>query len=401
MIHQLATLMKWKQKYEYLVSTTEEQSLRQVNDESLMALIEELVDTWFVKMDKLRFLSITLESDQGVVYSEIERGHSEKENAVHEVRERIVVSEQCDTAQAPRYVGLLAQSKVDNGDLKELEQSFYVLLLVNIRALILRCLHQHDSTGQREIEMEMRLARRMQSMLIPTEELQLSGLRARTVYLPIDYVGGDYIDYIQINERYTCFMIADVSGHGFLASIWATGIKIAVRDVLQSSYSPDEILERLNQLLYADLVKTRSYITMLVAVYDGVEHTIRLGRAGHPRPFYLSHTMHSVLECKGGVGLGLLPDSTYQVEEVPLEEEGMLLLYTDGLLDIGRKEMHRRIRHWLEELSSLLNKPGDCHHESMNRIEAYLLEMTKQGQQTDDISVLILQFESEGRISLA
>ncbi|MFF0827357.1 PP2C family protein-serine/threonine phosphatase [Brevibacillus sp. NPDC003359] len=399
MNHQLVKLMELKQNYEYLVMTSNEQSNRQVNYESLMPFIEELVDTWFVKMDKPCFLSITFESAQGAVYFQIERGSKESAKVKREIEERIVVSEQCDTAQTPRYVHLFAQSNVNDRELKELEKSFYGLLLVNIRALILRC-QQDQSSGQHEIEMEMKLARRMQSMLIPTEELQLTRLRTRTVYVPVDYVGGDYIDYRQINDRYTCFMIADVSGHGFLASIWATGIRIAARQVLQSSYSPDEILERLNQLLYADLVKTRSYITMLVAVYDEVEHKIRFGRAGHPQPFYLSKSNQTVLASKGGVGLGLLPDSTYQMEEVPLEEEGMLLLYTDGLLDTGRKEVFRGSRHWLEELSSLLNMPGDSKQESMNRVEAYLMGITQQGQQTDDISVLILQFEPEESIAL-
>ncbi|MGF9910275.1 PP2C family protein-serine/threonine phosphatase [Brevibacillus porteri] len=399
MNHQLVKLMELKQNYEYLVMTSNEQSQRQVNYESLMPFIEELVDTWFVKMDKPCFLSITFESALGAVYFRIERGNKESANVQREVEERIVVSEQCDTAQTPRYVRLFAQSNVNDRDLKELEKSFYGLLLVNIRALILRC-QQDQTSGQREIEMEMKLARRMQSMLIPTEELQLTSLRTRTVYVPVDYVGGDYIDYRQINDRYTCFIIADVSGHGFLASIWATGIRIAVRQVLQSSYSPDEILERLNQLLYADLVKTRSYITMLVAVYDEVEHKIRFGRAGHPQPFYLSKSNQTILASKGGVGLGLLPDSTYQMEEVPLEEEGMLLLYTDGLLDTGRKEVIRGSRHWLEELSSLLNMPGDSKQESMNRVESYLMEITQQPNQTDDISVLILQFEPEESIAL-
>jgi phosphoserine phosphatase RsbU/P len=399
MNHQLVKLMELKQNYEYLVMTSNEQSQRQVNYESLMPFIEELVDTWFVKMDKPCFLSITFESALGAVYFRIERGNKESANVQREVEERIVVSEQCDTAQTPRYVRLFAQSNVNDRDLKELEKSFYGLLLVNIRALILRC-QQDQSSGRREIEMEMKLARRMQSMLIPTEELQLTSLRTRTVYVPVDYVGGDYIDYRQINDRYTCFIIADVSGHGFLASIWATGIRIAVRQVLQSSYSPDEILGRLNQLLYADLVKTRSYITMLVAVYDEVEHKIRFGRAGHPQPFYLSKSNQTILASKGGVGLGLLPDSTYQMEEVPLEEEGMLLLYTDGLLDTGRKEVIRGSRHWLEELSSLLNMPGDSKQESMNRVESYLMEITQQPNQTDDISVLILQFEPEESIAL-
>ncbi|WP_432776606.1 PP2C family protein-serine/threonine phosphatase [Brevibacillus gelatini] len=394
MNHQLSRVGELKHSYEGLLIASNKICVSNVHYDNIHQLTSELVDVSFGKIHSLVYLGISWESEQGDVYFQAERGKRDEQGAVPFFEERIVVLEQWDTAKTPRYVRLVAQTAVEQSDreIAELEQSFFQLLLVNARGLILRCFYEHQSTELKELELEMGLARRIQSMLIPKEEWQMNGLRARTVYVPVTYVGGDYIDFVRINERYTCFVVADVSGHGLPASIWASVIRIAVRAILQTSWSPDEFLQRLNQLLYADLVKTRSYITMLVAVHDAARHRLLIARAGHPQPIYLSSTQKSILRCRNGVGLGLLPDSTYELEEVPLTEEGILLLYTDGLLDTGRKDGQRSSHQLLEALAALLDEPGK--EEMMERVESYLWAMTRQGPQTDDISVLILQFQT-------
>ncbi|WP_235615802.1 PP2C family protein-serine/threonine phosphatase [Brevibacillus reuszeri] len=391
---QLSRVLGLKQNYEYLLLASNEQSLREVNYETLQQVIEELVDTWFAKMDTLTFLQLSLESKCGEVYYRLERGTKVCTGNLHMVDQRVVVSEQRDTALIPRYVSLVAQISVADQGHAELEQSFFQVLLVNVRGLILRCLHEHQALELGVMETEMGLARRIQSMLIPKEEWIIKGLRARTVYAPITYVGGDYVDYIRIDDRYVCFIVADVSGHGLPASLLATGISSAARAVLQTSWSPDEILERLNQLLYENLSKTRSFITMMVTVYDSYEHKLLLSRAGHPQPLYLSKSKQSVLDCSGGVGLGLLPDSTYPLEEVLLKEEAILLIYTDGLVNTGRKDAFRCLQQWLVELSALLDEAESTNDGVIDRVESHVWGMTRREKQLDDMSVLILQFQS-------
>ncbi|WP_312116157.1 PP2C family protein-serine/threonine phosphatase [Brevibacillus reuszeri] len=391
----LSQVLGLKQNYEYLLLASNEQSLREVNYETLQQVIEELVDTWFARMDTLTFFQLSLESESGEVYFRLERGSRGYSGSLHHVNTRMVVSEQRDTALVPRYVSLFAQTSVVDQGHAELDHSFFQVLLVNVRGLILRCLHEHQALELGVMETEMGLARRIQSMLIPKEELIIKGLRARTVYAPITYVGGDYVDYIRIDDRYVCFIVADVSGHGLPASLLATGISSAARAVLQTSWSPDVILERLNQLLYENLSKTRLFITMMVACYDSYEHKLLLSRAGHPKPLYLSTTRQSVLDCRGGVGLGLLPDSTYPLEEVLLKEDAMLLIYTDGLVNTGRKDAFHYLQQWLGELSALLDDPGNANDEVIDRVESYVWGMTRREKQIDDISVLILQFQSD------
>ncbi|MEJ8545748.1 PP2C family protein-serine/threonine phosphatase [Brevibacillus borstelensis] len=392
---QLSQILAVKQTYEKILLASNEQSLREVSYENLQQVIEELVDVWFAKLDNLVYLRISLESTEGVVYYEVVRGDPNHPYIHRDISEQIVVDEQLDTPLAPRYVVMLAKSTTESIEELELEQSIFQLLIVNVRGLILRCLQENQLLELRLMEQEMELAQRIQFLLIPRERLVLPYLQAKAVFLPYTYVGGDYVDYLVLDDRFTCFVVADVSGHGLPASLMTTGIRSAVRAVTQTFWRPDLILHQLNKLLYEDLIKTRSFITMLIAVYDSADHTLSISRAGHPQPIFWNSTGARLLSCSGGLGLGLLPDSVYVSDEVPLDQDGMLLAYTDGLLEMSRKDSQQCLQTWLKGLSSLLGesgRPGDL--DSIEVVENYVRERTREGLQSDDISLLILRFQS-------
>ncbi|MGQ7277918.1 PP2C family protein-serine/threonine phosphatase [Brevibacillus thermoruber] len=394
---QMAQLLQLKQRYEQLLIVSNEQSMREVSYENLQQVIEELVDAWFTKMGTLLYLRLSLESADGVVYYESVRGNPDHPHIRHTVAEQIVVDEQRDSPLAPRYVVVLAKTAAEEADEREMEHPFFQLLAVNVRGLVLRCLHENQSLELRLMEQEMELARRIQLLLIPEERMVLPRLQAKAVYLPVAYVGGDYVDYVRIDQRYTCFVVADASGHGLPASLMANGIRSALRAVIQTCWEPDLILDRLNKLLYADLSKTRSFITMLIAVYDAVAHKLFLSRAGHPQPVYLSASRVGLLPCAGGLGLGLSPDSRYVREEMPIAEDGMLLVYTDGLPDLKQHDSSRYPDKWRRELSALWDECRTSPEDRIALVEKRVWELTRAGQQTDDISLLILQFQSAAK----
>ncbi|USG64145.1 SpoIIE family protein phosphatase [Brevibacillus ruminantium] len=393
--YQLSHMLGVKQTYEKLLLASNEQSLREVSYENLQQVIEELIDVWFANMDNLVYLSLSLESRDGVVYYEVVRGDEEHSYAKRVISERIVIDEQQDSPLVPRYVVLMAKSTTEDGEELLLEQSFFQLLTVNVRGLILRCLQENQLIELRLMEQEMELAQRIQRMLTPSARLELPKLQAEAIFLPYTYIGGDYVDYLTLNDRYTCFVVADVSGHGLPASLMTTGIRSALRAVIQTCWEPDVILHRLNALLYEDLIKTRSFITMLVAVYDAREHCLMLSRAGHPQPMYLTEAGASLLPCCGGVGLGLLPDSQYERETVSLVENGMLIAYTDGLLDMDRKDSNRYLQTWLDYYSQLIDSGlMSNEHDSIAIVENFIWTKTREVMQSDDISLLILRFQT-------
>jgi serine phosphatase RsbU (regulator of sigma subunit) len=392
----LHRLLAFRQSYEKLLMVSNEQSLRETSYETLQRIIEELVDQWFSTMSGICFLQVSLHSSDGAAYYQVERGDpgengcSEK----HRFSVEIAIDENQETE---RMVRVRAVTDTEDFEEREWEKSFFRLLGVNVRGLILRCRHDQQSLELRLMEQEMELASKIQFSLIPRERLVLPQLEAKAVYIPVTYVGGDYVDFVNIDERYSGFLVADVSGHGIPASLLTTGIRHTFRAVVQTCSSPEQILERLNRILYEDLAKTRSFVTMFVAVYDREENVLRTSRAGHPPPLYLSASKRQILPCSGGVGLGLMKDAAYRLDEWKVEEDFTLLIYTDGLTELGRKAAKLDLSQWLRHFEQIILATGEEMTDRIRAIEQDIWQKTRQTQQDDDISVLIIDVAAGGK----
>ncbi|MBO8163811.1 MAG: serine/threonine-protein phosphatase [Brevibacillus sp.] len=388
----LTHLLALKQRYEKLLVASNEHSMRTIHYENLHRLIEEIVNVWYDTLVGLTFLRVSLQSETGTSYYEVVRsagGYTVTPSSMT-VTVRLTMSENTDTLLSPRYV--VVEAAKEATAISTEEKPFFDLLAIHVRGLIQRCLQTQQSLELRLMEQEMELASRIQYTLIPRERLSLPLAEAKAVYIPATYVGGDYVDYLAVNDRYSCYLVADISGHGIPASLLTTGIRSAFRAVIQTCISPDEILSRLNRLLYEDLSRTRSFVTMCVAVLDHHQGVLKMSRAGHPAPLYLSKTRQMVVNCRRGVGLGLFEDATYPLDEWRIEENGLLLIYTDGLTDLGRRKQALTLQDWLERLAIAVAQAGN-EVDSITAVEQKIWQQARRLEQQDDISVLILELK--------
>jgi serine phosphatase RsbU (regulator of sigma subunit) len=388
----LSNLLSVKQSYEKLLVESNRQSMEQINYENLHQLIEEIANAWFNTMIGLDYLRISLASKEGTSYYEIVRGCPElrQDSGQKPVSLTVTVDERFDTPLVPNQIVIEALTTPVFHNETDLEDSFFNLLAIHVRGLIQRCLQNQQALEWRLMEQEMELASKIQFSLIPRERLVLPGLQAKAVYLPVAFVGGDYVDYLTIDDRYSCFLVADISGHGIPASLLTTGLRHAFRAVLQTTIAPDEILNRLNRLMHEDLTKTRSFVTMFVAVYDQREGLLRTSRAGHPQPLYISATRQMILPCASGIGLGLSAESRYTMDEWRVEEDFTLVIYTDGLIDLGRKEEPLSAEDWLHRFKKAVTAKDQGNIDRIAAIEEDIWARTRSNQQDDDISLLII-----------
>lgn len=385
---ELTILLDGKQRYEKVLQLSNEQNVQQIHYDNIYPLIEEYVQDWYSIMVGFTYVRIAFESADYEVYYETSQGKREAGDQPLYV-ERIVVDDKGDSPRNPRYVMVEVEGCHGEDQLIFVQQ-----LAVHALRLFQRCIQTQQSLDLRLQEQEMAIASRIQSSLIPKERLQIGRVQAKAVYLPMNYVGGDYVDFVVIDERYSCFLIADISGHGVPASLLTTGIRNSFRAVLQTTISPQEILKRLNQLLYEDLSATRSYVTMFIVVVDQVEQVLRVSRAGHPCPLFISPTKQMILPCKRGMGLGLLADAIYEEEELPIEEEFLLLLYTDGLTDMYRNKQTDGIENWFHVIQQTFESSKTA-KDRISVVEQHIFQETKQCVQTDDITVLIIQIRDQ------
>jgi sigma-B regulation protein RsbU (phosphoserine phosphatase) len=180
------------------------------------------------------------------------------------------------------------------------------------------------------IESELEIARQIQTSILPTSIPEVKDLRIAASYRPMTAVGGDFYEFIQIDQYRVGFLVADVSGHGIPAALIASMIKVAVQSVVSCAHDPAEVLRRLNRILSGQL-RGR----LVSAAYFWIDMEIAEGRysaAGHPPLLCWREGKLSRVECNGLL-FGVRADSDYTVCRVPLNRGDRFLLYTDGIVE--------------------------------------------------------------------
>ena len=136
------------------------------------------------------------------------------------------------------------------------------------------------------LEQELRIARTIQMSLLPQGEMRMRGLALSGHCEPAREVGGDYYDFLPIDEHRVGILIADVAGKGASAALYMAELKGLILALSQSHRSPRALLIEANRIISQHL-DTRSFITITYAVVDIEARTLTHARAGHCPLMYL------------------------------------------------------------------------------------------------------------------
>jgi sigma-B regulation protein RsbU (phosphoserine phosphatase) len=232
---------------------------------------------------------------------------------------------------------------------------------------------------------ELELAWEVQRMLFPEHLPHNKYIEMDALYLPHQQVGGDYYDFIQINENELAFCVADVSGKGVPAALLMSNFQAYLRILLQHIPSLSDLVIELNTKVN-DNAKGEKFITLFIAKYNTVTRTLQYVNAGHNPPLLIDADGYNLLTV-GCTGLGML-DELIRVKEgiVRVNQDTLLLCYTDGLVEQRNAEQQEL---GLEPVKKLLQKNRKA---SPNRINALLLELLNNHRDeqsyVDDIALV-------------
>jgi serine phosphatase RsbU (regulator of sigma subunit) len=179
---------------------------------------------------------------------------------------------------------------------------------------------------------ELDTARRVQLSILPHEIPKIQGLEIARRYVPLAALGGDFYDFIVVDEKRIGILVADVSGYGAPAALIASMLKIFLADHTVHFSEPAELLSRMNQTLLGKF--EHHYVTAAYVFIDMQTKTLRYAGAGHP-PLLLwdsvSGSARQVFE--NGLILSAFPEATYSQVELPLAAGDLILIYTDGITE--------------------------------------------------------------------
>jgi phosphoserine phosphatase RsbU/P len=199
-----------------------------------------------------------------------------------------------------------------------------------------------ESHERLRLQSELDIAREVQRRLFPQSVPRVPGLDLYGVCKAASSVSGDYYDFLKLDENRVGVVLGDVSGKGISAALLMAGIQSALRaqfyDGFAGNGSPAQvqistarIVDRLNRQIYAN-TPLEKYVTFFFAIYDGRTRMLSYTNAGHLAPLVFRSGKVERLKT-GGTVVGLFPSVPYDVGEVHLEPQDLLLAYTDGITE--------------------------------------------------------------------
>ena len=195
-------------------------------------------------------------------------------------------------------------------------------------------LHESELEKKR-MEEELSIARKIQQSLLPKSDPDLKDLDISGVSIPALSVGGDYYDYIPLKDNRLLVVVADVSGKGMSAALYMSKIQGMIQLAAHLYSSPKDMLVEVNRRIY-DGIERKSFITMILGLFDFNKKEIILCRAGHNKALISVDGQLHFAEA-GGIGLGLEPGPIFEkyLEEVrlPLIPGNLFVFYSDGLTE--------------------------------------------------------------------
>lgn len=219
-----------------------------------------------------------------------------------------------------------------------------------------------ENIRQAAMNKELELASEMQNMLFPSKLPDNSKLQISAYYLPHQQVGGDYYDFIQLDENEIAFCMADVSGKGVPAALLMSNFQANLRILLNHMSSLTELVKELNAKVIQN-AKGEKFITLFIARYNIVTKILTYINAGHNPPLLASGNSISMLKT-GCTGLGMF-DELNRVKEgvISIDAGSVLLCYTDGVVEI---ENEREEEYGVKSLKDLLHEKINCDMTTLN-----------------------------------
>jgi len=182
------------------------------------------------------------------------------------------------------------------------------------------------------IQKEIRLAAEIQDHLLPDKPPFVPGYDIAGKSFPARNIGGDFFDFITIDETRLAICLGDVSGKGLPASLLMANLQATIRGQTHATASLKDCLRVSNKLLYQCSLPER-FATVFYGVLNIDENTFRYANAGHHYPFLFSGRKTPRRLQTGGPALGFLDDASFDEEEVRLAPQDLLLIFSDGISD--------------------------------------------------------------------
>jgi len=248
---------------------------------------------------------------------------------------------------------------------------------------------QERERFQRELE----IARTVQLKFLPQSQPEVDWLDVASNCIPAYEVGGDYYDFLQLDDHRFGVVVGDVSGKGVSAAFYMTLMKGILKSQARHVQSPKEILKQINDLFYEN-AQRGVFISMIYGVFDSRKNTFTFSRAGH-NPLISHYREKNQAEelSPYGIAIGLdkgpIFNQSLQEAEIKINAGDVFVFYTDGYSEAMNDE---RIEFGEDRLIEVVKENANSTAETiLHKIEDAVSKFTGNTSQHDDMTIVIIR----------
>jgi sigma-B regulation protein RsbU (phosphoserine phosphatase) len=183
------------------------------------------------------------------------------------------------------------------------------------------------------VEQELKLASRIQLEWLPKEPPSIKDFDISGKTLPAKIVGGDYFDFIDIDEKRMAICVGDVSGKGLPAAMLMAHLQSILKSQSLIIREPKDCVKQTNKLLFKSTTSDM-FVTLFFGILNKKDGSFTYCNAGHNYPilYTAAVTKPSFLKT-GGLILGFKENAAYEQETIKLNHGDLLVMYSDGITD--------------------------------------------------------------------
>jgi CRP-like cAMP-binding protein/predicted membrane protein len=247
-------------------------------------------------------------------------------------------------------------------------------------------------SANEKIESELKIARAIQTSMLPRKLPVNEYIDIHATMEPAREVGGDFYDYFFVGDDQLCIIIGDVTDKGIPASLFMVISKTLLKRETCNGVLPHEVLNRVNDYIAPDNSECM-FVTVFIALFDLREGVCRYANAGHNPPLsYKKGGNFDFMEPHKGFVLGGMPGIEYKTEQIPIDQDDIFLLYTDGVneaLNASQEQYgNDRFRNTLNAIPWKEPLP------LIEGVKSSLELFVKNAEQSDDITMLCLKINA-------
>ncbi len=243
---------------------------------------------------------------------------------------------------------------------------------------------------QESLKKEMEVASQVQKMLIPTELPAHKSYGISTIYQPHANVGGDFISCVEIQKNKLAICIADVSGKGVPAALLMANFQAVYQSAVNQFRDLKKLVTYINKQIY-NITRSDRFITCFFGIYNTEEGVLRYVNAGHNAPV-MCHKGQPILLKEGTTLLGAFEELPFlSVGEVQIDQGGILVCYTDGLVELKNSagEFYQEQRL----VDFICNNSVACDTDFNEILLKEINDFKGDAAYQDDVAVLTLSFK--------